>query len=162
MEKSSKSISTLVVTIIAIIIITIISGGIFTYKYLVRRNKQVIQREQSQNINQNKTDVIIKKIIIPTGIDFSKPAQYYPFDIKTNKGHYLLYLSDLKKLIYDGNTIYSGSPTDYQLSNNGLHYIYSTKNENSDNIYIDGKKIRSGINMGNPISQSFEIYSFNN
>src|SRR5215510_5120080 len=47
-------------------------------------------------------------ITIPVGVDPQGPYQDPPYFLETGGGHYLLYQIDSRKLIYDGQEVYSG------------------------------------------------------
>ncbi len=94
---------------------------------------------------------IINQIIIKTGIDIDKTRQYTPYELKIAKGHYLIWVYDTKKLIYDGNEINSEKNIGgLALSHNGLHYAYIIKNDNTNDLYIDNQKIISASNLQLP------------
>lgn len=110
----------------------------------------------TQTITQ---EVTIKPFTIKTGIDVNHQTQSPLYDLIPANGHYLLYVYETKKLIYDGREIYSGENLgDYTLSHNGLHYAYVVRNgdiENfyantSNDLYIDDKKITSAVNLSGP------------
>jgi hypothetical protein len=98
-------------------------------------------------------------ITIPAGIDLSQPSQVPLYFLDTGGGHYLLYVYETEKLIYDGRELYSGPLAGVYggwsagLSHNGLHYAYvlpNTEDPDFTDLYVDGAKVASGQFISQP------------
>jgi hypothetical protein len=91
-------------------------------------------------------------ITIPTRMDLTQPTQAPLYFLDTGGGHYLLYVYETGKLIYDGRELYSGQLADVYggwstaLSPNGQHYAYvipGTDGPDFTDLYVDGVKVES-------------------
>ena len=97
-------------------------------------------------------------ITISLGIDPNGPYQMLPYFLKTGGGHYLLYVFETKKLIYDGQTVFSGDLAGLGqeaigVSQNGLHYAYvlpSSQGGNFHDLLIDGNKVNTAEYLAYP------------
>ena len=103
-------------------------------------------------INRESKDAEIKDVVIKIGIDIARPFQDSPYDLRVAKGHYLIWIYETGKLIFDEEEIYTGGNLGHiALSANGLHYAYTLKAgvQNyfpiSYDIYVDGKKIADAV-----------------
>ncbi len=101
--------------------------------------------------------VSIQTIMIHAGIDVSQPSQSPRYLLKAHQGHYLLYVFETQKLIYDGQEIPAGEMKDPMcplgLSNNGVHYAYAGSSESGSNfsdLYVDGQKINNIADLSCP------------
>lgn len=101
----------------------------------------------------------IQVVTIPAGIDPTRPTQVPLYFLDTGGGHYLLYVYETAKLVYDGRELHSGPLAGVYggwsaaLSHNGLHYAYVLPNaEDADfsNLYVDGVKTASGQFFSQP------------
>jgi len=98
-------------------------------------------------------------ITIPTGIDPTAPSQVPMYFLDTGGGHYLLYVYETQKLVYDGRELYSGQLADVYggssaaLSHNGLHYAYvipGTDGLDFNDLYVDGTKVETAQHLLQP------------
>lgn len=102
--------------------------------------------------------VTIQTVTIETGIDLSQPSQSPRFWLETGQGHYLLYVVETQKLIYDGSLVYSGAlkadlGEPIALSHNGLHYAYiasSVDKPDFNDLYVDGVKVATAKYLSLP------------
>ena len=100
----------------------------------------------------------IEVITIPLGLDPHGPYQMLPYFLETGGGHYLLYGIDSKKLIYDGQEVYSGELAGLyrdamNLSRNGLHYAYvvpSNEGGNFHDLIVDEVKVTTAEYLSSP------------
>jgi hypothetical protein len=101
----------------------------------------------------------LQVVMIPTGIVTTQPSQVPLYFLDTGGGHYLLYVYETEKLVYDGRELHSGPLAGVYggwsaaLSHNGLHYAYVLPNaEDPDfsDLYVDGAKTASGKFFSQP------------
>ncbi len=159
--------------VIAILAVLIIGGVAVAFFYKTPRGitpteNNTVTKIPTPSVSLNPTpeptqvpyqEATIKQFTIKTGIDVKGPFQDLPYGLITANGHYLLYVYETKKLVYDGKEIYTGENFGgMTLSHNGLHYAYVIRNGNtkdfyantSNDLYIDGRKITSAQNLGAP------------
>lgn len=142
--KDKGFVAILILLILAIVIL----GGVFFY---AKNNIQpeVVQFQPTPAPSQITTQVVT----INTGLDLSLPTQNTPYNLKTANGHSLIYIYSTHTLYYDNQQIYKGNDLlEINLSDNGLHYIYTLKGgSNLVDIYIDNKKIKGLVNVTLPV-----------
>ena len=104
-------------------------------------------------INGERKNAEIKDVVIKIGIDIDRPFQDSPYNLRIAKGHYLIWIYETGKLIFNGKEVYAGDSLGHiALSANGLHYAYTLKTgvQNyspiSYDIYVDGEKTAGAVN----------------
>lgn len=161
-SNSSSKTRYILLAVLIFLILIIIGGGTY-YLGVVKQSTS----QKNNNLTKTTTSlspttvpipttsstvnnqVIVKQVIIKTGIDFSVPTQNPLYILKTAKGHYLIAIDSnpTPKLIYDGQIInannFMNEPNGIALSSNGLHYAYITQENNTSTLYIDNQKIKT-------------------
>src|SRR3989344_9001973 len=135
-----------------------------SFTFLPKRNPANDSTEY-QDLNKDKPDnqkVIVKQIEIKSGLDLSQPFQDPPYKLLVADGHYLLWVYEGNKLVYDGKEIYAGENLGgIALSRNGLHYAYVVRTGDTDgfnsyytttsnDLYINNKRVTTAKNLVNP------------
>jgi len=152
--------------ITALITLVILSLGFAIYK--VTSNLTTSFNPSSPHFSTIKPT--IREIEIHTGSDIKPIAEersagsqyvFYPFDMYTSNGHYILHLRPSlggrytyeDSLIYDGKTVFSGTINRIIISSNGEHYAFTSVNKDQinnltkpTNLYVDGKFILKNQN----------------
>ena len=166
-----------ILIILAILIVGVIIGGGY---YLLQQKKSPEQKNissQQESVSpnpkqevyvpeQSSQEVSVKTIDIHTGLTQSQlvpPGQQYPaYLFKHTNGHYMIWLDSANDgkgmLMYDGQQVSSQSLTKMYnsgiapigISRNGQHYIYAVRNDSSDDLYIDGKKVATDVVIKDP------------
>ncbi len=161
-------------SILTIVIVTLLFFIVWVFWY--GQKDLIVQEHKSSNqtvgiedtdgkidsVNDKDTlsrEATIKQLIIKAGIDLAGPFQDLPYELRTRNGHYLLYVYETKKLMYDGQEVYSGEDLKgMALSPNGLHYAYVLKGGSAEisrvnaleSLYIDKQKVHSATSISYP------------
>ncbi len=167
-----------IIAVVILVLILVASGAFALYRHN-HKAKSVVASSTAKTLITSPTSpatsnaVNIDYITIPTGVNES---QNYPMDsAQTALGHYVyidtsgsLNKSTTElggKLIYDGQTVYSGSDLatggdSYVISQNGLHYAYMKYDNSTANIYVDNKLVQSVPNQSP--SYAVSLYAVSN
>jgi hypothetical protein len=175
-SPTPKSRKKLLIVLVVVLVIVLIGGGAYALYKHNHKAKPVTSSTTKTNIVSSTAPatsnaVTIDYVTIQTGVNES---QDYPMDAaKTALGHYV-YIdtsgslnnssTDLGgKLVYDGQSVYSGSDLDtgsYVISQNGLHYAYMKYDNSTANIYVDNKLVQSVPNQSS--SSAVTLYAVSN
>jgi len=174
----NKSHKKALIVLVVVLVVVLIGGSAFALYHSKHHTKTTTPPVAAKTPATTSTTpttsnaVTIDYVTIPTGVNES---QTYPMDAaQTALGHYVYIdtssLNDSStdlggKLVYDGQTIYSGSDlatggSSYVISQNGLHYAYMKYDNSTANIYVDNKLVKSVPNQAS--SYTVTLYAVSN
>ena len=100
----------------------------------------------------------VERITVSTGVDLSDSGQVPQYSLQVGQGHWLLYVFETERLIYDGTEIASGNLAGLMdfgmaLSRNGLHYAYTAPNPDNPgftDLLADGSIVDTAQYLSQP------------